>query len=324
MNSNTVSVIIPVFNRGKSLREAVMSALLQSYEKLEIIIVDDGSTDDTNQVAKELALKWSGTIRVYTQKNSGPGPARELGTINSCGEYIQFLDSDDILLPYKLEEQVKSLRINPQSGISYGISYQADYSFNPPLVSGPIRSTGERINYLFPKLLNERWWTTSNPLYRRSIIQQVGPWRDLINEEDWEFDARAARLHTSLEWVNIGVSIRRINMSDDHLSFGGCTDGRKIADRVIAKELLYGYALSGGIKSSDPEMITFAKECFLLSRQCAVIGLENESSRMFKLSRKASLHSNKHSVTYFLYGILVYFFGWVRTGRVVSRLRNML
>jgi len=324
MEIGKVSVVIPVYNRGKFLRDAVMSVLLQTYAHIEIVIVDDGSIDDTYLVASELQSKWPSTIKILTQLNSGPGPARQLGTTNSTGEFIQYLDSDDILLPFKFQEQVMSLQCHPQCDISYGISYQADYSFNPPLLDGPIRSTGEEIQFLFPKLLNERWWTTSCPLYRRSLVQQIGLWRDLINEEDWEFDARAARLRTSLAWVNVGVSVRRINMCGEHLSSGGCTDKRKLADRVIAKQLLFMYACSSGIQVKSNEMQTFARECFFISRQCAVVGLEEHSSIMFKLSRNASTRSRKYAISYLFYRLLVSLFGWIGAGRFASRLRNML
>jgi glycosyltransferase involved in cell wall biosynthesis len=324
MLKNKVSVIIPVFNRSKSLREAVMSVLLQTYENLEIIIVDDGSVDDTYYVGKELAAKWSSTITLLRQNNSGPGAARQNGTMISNGEFVQYLDSDDLLLPMKLEKQVSSLKYSFKSCISYGISYQADYSYDPPLISGPMRSTGEEILHLFPKLLNERWWTTSSPLYRRSLIDRIGPWLNLINEEDWEFDARAARLGTSLVWTNTGASIRRINMNENHLSFGGYIDARKLSDRVIAKQLLYTYALSAGIQASDVEMQLFSKESFFLSRQCAIIGLEKESSTMYKLSRNASTRLKKYGFPFIAYRTLVLFFGWIGAGRLAARLRNML
>jgi glycosyltransferase involved in cell wall biosynthesis len=324
MLEKTVSVIIPVFNRGKSLREAVMSVLLQTYEEIEIVIVNDGSTDDTEATVKELQIKWPRTVRVFWQENSGPGRARELGTVKSRGEFIQYLDSDDLLFSNKFNHQVIALQKSPECGIVYGISYQEDYSFDPPLLAGPIRSTGEEINYLFPRLLNDRWWTTSCPLYRRTIIETIGEWKDLINEEDWEFDARAGRLHTSLTWVAIGVSVRRINMSSDHLSFGGCSDTRKVSDRVIAKELLIGYAMQSGIKPSDLEMQIFSRECFLLSRQCAVIGLEEQSKTMFKLAKNASTFYRRNGLDYTLYSILAFLMGWVRTGRLASRIRNML
>jgi glycosyltransferase involved in cell wall biosynthesis len=324
VSKNKVSVIIPVFNRSKSLREAVMSVLLQTHEDLEIIIVDDGSVDDTCVVCRELAAKWPATIILIRQNNSGPGSARENGTVNSNGEFVQYLDSDDLLLPLKLEEQVFSLKHSPKIDISYGISYQSDYSYDPPLLTGPMRSTGEEIPHLFPKLLNQRWWTTSCPLYRRSLIDRIGPWLDLINEEDWEFDARAAKLETSLVWTNIGASIRRINMNENHLSFGGYTNTRKLADRVIAKQLLYSYALSIGIKDSDPEMRLFAKESFFLSRKCAMIGLEYESLTMYRLARNASTKLKRYGFQFVIYRTLVLLFGWIGAGRFAERLGNML
>lgn len=324
MTNATVSVVIPVFNRALRLREAIMSVLLQTYELIEIIIIDDGSTDDTEVVARELEQKWPKTVTVIRQNNSGPGPAREAGTCKSRGEFIQYLDSDDILLPTKFESQVQALKENPGCGICYGISYQADCSFSPALLIGPIRSTGEQISYLFPKLLNERWWTTSCPLYRKCTVAEIGSWKELINEEDWEFDARAARLHTLLAWVATGVSIRRVNLSQDHLSYGGCSDLRKLSDRVVAKQLLFKYAVTSGIVPVQAEMTLFSRECFLLSRQCAVIGLERESKAMFALSRKASSKWRRNGLDYVIYSMLGYLIGWGRIGRLATKFRSML
>src|SRR5262249_49515606 len=102
-----VSVIIPVFNRAAMLVEAVTSALAQTHRPIEIVIVDDGSTDDTVRVADELA---NDSVRVVHQANGGPGAAREAGRRIARGELIQHLDSDDFLLPRKLELQVAALR----------------------------------------------------------------------------------------------------------------------------------------------------------------------------------------------------------------------
>jgi glycosyltransferase involved in cell wall biosynthesis len=324
MQKELVSVIIPVFNRGKLLKEAVMSVLLQNYDSIEIIIIDDGSTDNTRFIAEDMAKKWPQSIKVFSQKNSGPGYAREFGTRKSKGEFIQYLDSDDLLLSNKFSSQVKALYDDPKSGATYGVSYQLDYRFDPPLLSGPFRSTGEEIPHLFPKLLNERWWTTSCPLYRRSVIERIGPWKDLINEEDWEFDARAGRLNISLAWVTDSVSIRRINISSEHLSYGGSSNAEKISARVIAKQFLFQYARENKIEKKDLEMKIFARECFLLSRQSAIVGLEEESRVMFKLARIASTSFRRYGPDFIAYGLLGTLLGWERAGRLASSLRNML
>jgi glycosyltransferase involved in cell wall biosynthesis len=324
MHRGRVSVIIPVFNRARRLKEAVISILLQTYEDIEIIIVDDGSSDNTVDVVDGLVKKWPDTIRAFKQENSGPGVARQLGTTMSTGEFIQYLDSDDLLLPDKFKIQVDALQKCPEVGIAYGISYQADYSRTPPLVTGPIRATGQELEYLFPKLLNERWWTTSSPLYKRTTIDHIGAWKDLINEEDWEFDARAGRLKTILKWTPVGVSIRRINIAGDHLSYGGSTDKKKISARVVSKTLLYVYAREVGINICQQEMKTFSRECFLLARQCGEAGLEKESKEMFFLAREAAGKFRKFRLDFVLYSLSGRFLGWEKTGSWASKLRDML
>lgn len=300
-----------------------MSVLLQSYPIIEVIIIDDGSIDDTIETIRNLVAKWPKTVVAFSQYNSGPGSARELGVKRSSGELIQFLDSDDILLPRKLEEQVRALEDHPHAGICYGLSFQADHSFNPPLLIGPIRSTGEEILSLFPKLLNERWWTTSSPLYRRKLVVSIGPWKNLLNEEDWEFDARAGKSHTLTRWISIGCSIRRINLEINHLSSGGSTDKAKITNRVIAKHLLYEHAKSAGIKNTSAEMVLFARECFLISRQCAEIDLERQSQLMFQLSRRVSSHCKMIRIDMLIYWLCGNVLGWVRTGKLAARIRRI-
>src|SRR5690348_2665066 len=104
-----VSTIIPVHNRAALLREAVASALAQTYRPIEIIVVDDGSTDQTRQVCDELAAQYPQEIRVIHQANTGPGLAREAGRRVARGEFLQYLDSDDLLLPEKFARQVAGL-----------------------------------------------------------------------------------------------------------------------------------------------------------------------------------------------------------------------
>src|SRR5437667_5508564 len=96
MDEGLVSTIIPVYNRTTLLREAVGSVLAQTYRPVEAILVDDGSTDDTPQTCRELAQKYPGEVRVVRGENRGPGLAREQGRQLARGEFIQYLDSDDL------------------------------------------------------------------------------------------------------------------------------------------------------------------------------------------------------------------------------------
>ncbi|WP_263357920.1 glycosyltransferase family 2 protein [Acidicapsa ligni] len=100
-----VSVIIPTYNRATYIRECIDSVLNQTHPRLEVIVVDDGSTDDTATVLRE----YGNRIRFLTQKNAGPAIARNRGIALATGDIIAFLDSDDQWLPTKLERQVQSL-----------------------------------------------------------------------------------------------------------------------------------------------------------------------------------------------------------------------
>ena len=94
-----VSTVIPVHNRAALLQEAVASVLAQTYRPIEVIVVDDGSTDDTPEAARALVAQHAGEVFVVHQPNAGPGMAREAGRRAARGEFIQYLDSDDVLLP---------------------------------------------------------------------------------------------------------------------------------------------------------------------------------------------------------------------------------
>lgn len=119
----TVSIIIPTYNRSALLKQALLSCLEQTYQDFEIIVVDDGSTDDTKQVVESLG---SSKIRYFFQENCGRSKARNRAISLAEGKYITFLDSDDEYLPNKLEVGVKALDENPQYGAIYSSAYNVD------------------------------------------------------------------------------------------------------------------------------------------------------------------------------------------------------
>ncbi len=115
MKTPLVSAIIPNYNYSQYLREAIESVLGQTYSKLEIIVVDDGSEDNSRQIIKSYADK----IKPIFQQNQGVAAARNRGVAESNGEYIAFLDADDAWLPEKIEKQVELLISNPELGLVY-------------------------------------------------------------------------------------------------------------------------------------------------------------------------------------------------------------
>lgn len=115
-----VSVIITTFNRSNYLEEALRSVLNQTYSDFEIIIVDDGSTDNTREVVRRFN---DSRIKYIFQENKGVGAARNTGVRASKGRFIAFLDADDLWLPEKLELQVQSLKTNIRAAIVYTDMY---------------------------------------------------------------------------------------------------------------------------------------------------------------------------------------------------------
>lgn len=319
-----VSTIIPVHNRAELLREAVASVLAQTHRPIEIVIVDDGSEDDTAAVADELARASEAPILVIHQRNAGPGVARQRGLDVARGRYIQFLDSDDLLLPGKFSAQVKALRLNPDCQICYGPSYEENHAIQPVRRRGPMRGTGQPRARLFPLLLVERWWTTSSPLYRRDLIERIGPWQPWINEEDWEYDARAGGLGAPLAWVSEPVSVRRIHIADGHLSDEGCEDPRKLVHRAMARASLFRSARHAGVPMTAPEMRHFARSTFLLCRQCGLAGVPEASRDLFRLAWLSATPRRRLAPDLLLYGLLAAVLGWRRAAGLSMVLRQRI
>lgn len=105
-NKVLVSIIMPAYNASEFIQESIDSVIAQTYDKWELIIIDDGSIDDTSMIVKSNILK-DDRIKLFYQENSKQGKARNLGIENADGEYLAFLDSDDLWLPHKLEVQLK-------------------------------------------------------------------------------------------------------------------------------------------------------------------------------------------------------------------------
>jgi len=125
MTAPRVSVVIPAYNASRTLRATVASALAQTMNDIEVLIVDDGSSDDTLAVARSLE---SDKVSAMTQRNAGAAAARNTGIRAATGEYVAFLDADDLWLPHKLQRQLEHLERHPQSDAVQCGSYFVDDS----------------------------------------------------------------------------------------------------------------------------------------------------------------------------------------------------
>lgn len=113
-----VSVIIPTYNRADTLPEAVESVLAQTYRDFEIVIIDDGSTDGTGEIMRR-EFEANPFVKILSKDNGGASKARNYGIQRSRSEFIAFVDSDDILLPEKLERQVAVMDSHPEAGLCF-------------------------------------------------------------------------------------------------------------------------------------------------------------------------------------------------------------
>ena len=315
-----VSTIIPVFNRAAMLTEAVQSVLSQSYQAIDIIIVDNASTDDTATEIARLVMQHPDKVRSYYCAVTGAGAAREMGRLHARGDYIQYLDSDDLLMPNKFALQVDALQNNTKCDIAYGTTRFRGSAGQ--ILHEPWKGTGQGHEQLFPSMLMGRWWGTSTPLYRRSALDRNGAWLNISNEEDWEYDCRLAAAGVRLSFVDTLVSEERDHIGG-RLSRGGSEDVNKLKARAEAHVLILQHALSAGITLHSEAMQHFSRALFLLARQCGAAGLQQQSKQLFELSRTAAQPSKRNALDYRLYRLLTQCLGWKVTAQL-AQMRDCL
>jgi glycosyltransferase involved in cell wall biosynthesis len=185
-----VSVIIPAFNSSPFIAATVWSVLDQTYGNIEIIVVDDGSTDATLDVLREFGDR----IKALTKSNGGPASARNFGIRNASGEFIAFLDADDLWMPEKLAEQVAFMQSHPEVGMTFSEAFMFEEVALQRQLCGKIGFTGET-SFCF--LLLGDHIPNSTVLIRRECVDKIG-WlnesRDLIAVEDYEYWLRLAKV----------------------------------------------------------------------------------------------------------------------------------
>jgi glycosyltransferase involved in cell wall biosynthesis len=187
MSKSTVDVIIPAYNGLPYLKDTVQSVLSQTHKDLELYIIDDGSTDDTQAYVKTIK---DPRVHYHHKKNGGQAEARNLGIKISQSPYVAFIDADDIWYPAKLEKQVSALESRPDYGMVYGFH---------KLIDENDKEVGE-VNYshsgnLFHYLLggNRISGSASMVLIRRQAFEEVGVFHeDFLIGEDWEMWLRIA------------------------------------------------------------------------------------------------------------------------------------
>ena len=145
--SPTVSIILPTYNRSKFLIEAFDSIHSQQWTDWELIVIDDGSTDDTRQQVTQLTADFPQSVHYIYQRNQGSYGARNAGLDKATGKYIAFYDSDDIWLPHHLKDCVEGLEANPDVDWVYGACRILDHATGVELTPSTFYDGGAPVHF---------------------------------------------------------------------------------------------------------------------------------------------------------------------------------
>ncbi len=172
MVNGLCSVIMPAYNAERYIREAIESVLVQSYPNFELLIIDDNSSDGTKNIVYEYTTKDKRIFAYFNKKNCGCAASRNIGLSLCRGEYVAFIDSDDIWLPQKLEKQIIFLTSHEQSMV-----YTAYEIINSDGRVVKTRSIKEKL--LFNNILQENIIIFSTTCFRQQAI------KDLVFKQEW-------------------------------------------------------------------------------------------------------------------------------------------
>lgn len=221
-----VSVIIPTYNRSRLLRLAIESVLAQTYPAIEIIVVDDGSTDDTAAMLEQ----YAGRLTYIRQANQGGTAARNAGLRAASGEYLTFLDHDDLMLPTKIERQVQMLNARPEIGLVHCRWHFIDQDGNRLDKIG-VLPEGD----VLKRLVCGCFLWSGGPLIRRQCLDKVGLFDEAIWSSDWDMWMRIAQAGYPFGCVQEPLGSYRI-LPDSTMSDVARTEQADVAilDKVFA------------------------------------------------------------------------------------------
>jgi len=191
----SVSVVIPTYNYAKYIARSVESVVNQSFQDFEILVVDDGSTDNTREV---IETKYKTKVRYFYQENSGAPSARNRGIEESKGDYLAFLDADDEWFPSKLEKQIDKFKSSADTvGLIYsGFAY----------IWGESEDKGNKIiptlrGNIFPSFLKGSVLGSPTPVIRKPCFQKAGTFDETLpSSQDWDMWLRISK-HYEVDFV---------------------------------------------------------------------------------------------------------------------------
>jgi glycosyltransferase involved in cell wall biosynthesis len=206
-----VSILIPAYNADRWISETINSALIQTWNKKEIIIVDDGSTDNTLQIARQFESKL---VKVVTQENSGAASARNKAFKFAQGDYIQWLDADDLLAPDKIYLQMQRREVEANELILYTAAW-ARFYFRPGSATfypDSLWCDLQPLEWLVSKFEKGVWMNPITWLVSRKLSELAGSWDERLSlDDDGEYVSRLVAQSEGVRFVSEAKCFYRTN-----------------------------------------------------------------------------------------------------------------
>lgn len=222
-----VSVIIPAYNAESFLEDAVRSVLDQTWRELEVIVVDDGSTDATGSIAERIGA-GDGRVLIIHRENGGLSSARNAGMAAASGDAFCFLDADDVLLPDKIRNQAEFLRSAPTCDLVYSDYYVGDRDLTPMWLECVRPATQKMDEYL----IYRNRFAPLCPMLRSRLVAATGLFDETLRGgEDWDYWIRAAQVG-SFSYLPGPAGIYRVHPNQLHHDHELMTS----SDRQVARK----------------------------------------------------------------------------------------
>ena len=260
VTNSLVSVVVPTFNGQHWVADTLQAVLAQTHQNFEVIVVDDGSTDATCEVVRQVAPG----ARLLTQANARVSAARNAGLAAALGEFVIFLDQDDIWHPQQLARQVAWMQQHAECGAvvcRYHHWYLAQGQYPAPTAVWPpdpgLVADPEFTGWVYHQFLFDCWALTSGTLMRRAAVLAAGGFdTQLRYSEDWDLWLRLSQQtqFALLQWPPVLYRQHPVQGS------------REVRKRDFRTELLLGYARRHGLKSRDGRAMAPARFAQIVSR----------------------------------------------------------
>jgi glycosyltransferase involved in cell wall biosynthesis len=319
--SGLVSVIVPTYNRSRLILPTLESVHAQGYRPIELIVVDDGSTDGTSDLLTKCKSDFERsdfTVRLFEQENKGAPAARNIGLSHSNGEFIQFLDSDDLLHPRKLE--IHTSILNPNTNVDYVWSDFTRFTdvYAPSFSDVDVFYSVKQGRQVFGRPMNlpQTGWSGT---YRRKLCVDIGPWNESLDRwQDFEYNVRAACENPTCFHIPRSLHGWRVHELGRIEDKGGSKDGVK-AGFVALRHALKHIRETNNFPPSPP----ITRPCMQLVHECLVV---EQHHRLLEIAKLLNTQpgTRKPTIKTVLLWIIASIVGpstALRLSRMYSRLR---